>query len=119
MPKTARFSSIRYEARSMPTHLGIDLVNRSDKTAAAVVISWSKIRKLSPHGDSGLDEKVRTELIATIVSIIKRRGVPPHVHQAALTLVGWLARRKVCERPCQSGLIEARKQSMRVTSGRR
>ena len=99
--------------------LGIDLAHRSDKTAAAVLISASRTENVSPHGDSGLDEKVRTELIATIVSIIKRRGVPPHVHQAALTLVGWLARRKVCEQPCQRGLIEVRKQSMRVTSGRR
>lgn len=95
------------------------MAGRSDKTAAAVVISASSTPNVSPHGESGLDEKERTELIATIVSIIKRRGVPPHVHQAALTLVGWLARRKLCERPCQRGLIEARKQTIRVTSGRR
>ncbi len=99
--------------------LGIDLAVRSDKTAAAVVIGSSKTQDLSPHRESGLDEHERTELIATIVSIIKRRGVPPHVHQAALTLMGWLARRKLCERPCQSGLIEARKQAMRMTTGRR
>ena len=99
--------------------LGIDLDGESDKTPAAVSIGASKIRNVSPHGELGLDEKVRTELIATIVSIIERRGVPPHVHQAALTLVGWLARRKICEQPCQSGLIEARTQSMRANSGRR
>jgi hypothetical protein len=99
--------------------LGIDLVDRSDKTAAAVLIVASKNQKLSPHGESGLDEQERTELIATIVSIIKRRGVPPHVHQAALTLMGWLARRKMCEQPCQTGVVEARKESLRMTPGRR
>ncbi|MCU0694180.1 MAG: hypothetical protein MUF54_22535 [Polyangiaceae bacterium] len=63
-------------------------------------------------------EKQRTALIAAIVSVIRTDGVPGDVHQAALTLVGWLARRRICERPCQSGLVEARKQLVRVTSRR-
>lgn len=103
----------------MPKHLGIDLNARSDKTSAAVVISSSNTQDLALHGESGLDERERTQLIATIVSIIGRREVPPHVYQAGLTLMGWLARRKPCESPCQRGLREARKQVMRVNNGQR
>ncbi|HNS97763.1 MAG TPA: hypothetical protein PLJ27_24990 [Polyangiaceae bacterium] len=98
--------------------LGIDLVDRSDKTPAAV-LNGSKNQDLPPHGEPGLDEQERTELISTIVTVIRRRGVPPHVHQAALTLMGWLARRKICEHPCQTGVAEAHQQSLRMTSSRR
>ena len=57
-----------------------------------------------------LDEKQRTEVISTIVSIIRVKGVPPNVYQAALTIMGWLARRKPSESPCQIGVVEAQRQ---------
>lgn len=60
--------------------------------------------------EARLDEHQRKQLIGVISSVIRCCDVPPHVHQAALTVIGWLAQRKTWEKPCQRGLVEARQQ---------
>jgi len=97
---------------------GVDLSTRSDKTAAVVFSNALRPEDESVHGEVGLAEQERTALIAAIVSVVRADGVPVEVHQAALTLVGWLARRCRKEKPCQRGLVEARKQLVRVTTRR-
>ncbi|MCL2822639.1 MAG: hypothetical protein FWD57_01485 [Polyangiaceae bacterium] len=58
-----------------------------------------------------MDENKRTALIADVVYAISVHDTPPQVHQAALTLVGWLARRRPSEYPCRTGVAEAIRQS--------
>lgn len=66
--------------------------------------------------EASLDVQQRTQLIGIIASLLRRQGVPEEVHQAALTLMGWLAQRKLCEKPCQRGLVEARRQCLELHS---
>jgi len=40
-----------------------------------------------------LGERDRTQLIGEIASVLNQPTVPPEARQAALTLIGWLARR--------------------------
>lgn len=69
--------------------------------------------------EAGVAERERKELIADIVAFVRAESIPAEVRQAALTLVGWLARRRPEERACTRGLYEARKQSMSVAGGSR
>jgi len=94
------------------TILGIDSQNRSDKPPPAVLIRASNNHGHSPREQVGLDEQERTQLITTIVSLIQFDEIPPNVYQAALTLVGWLARRQLSEHPCNAGVAEAMTQSI-------
>ncbi len=64
-------------------------------------------------------ERERKELIAAIVAAVRCDTIPSEVRQAALTLIGWLARRRPEETACTRGLYEARKQSMSVAGGTR
>ena len=84
-----------------------------DKPPAAVLIETLNHHHHHPSCvELGLDERGRTELMAMIVSVIRFEHLPPNVKQSALDLVGWLARRQVSERPCETGVVEARRQSM-------
>jgi hypothetical protein len=64
-------------------------------------------------------ESARKDLIAAIAAIVRREELSDEVRDAALTLIGWLARRHGDERACTCGLYEARKQAMAVHGGRR
>ena len=63
-----------------------------------------------------MSEAQRKHLISVIVPMVRGPRVPPEVKDAAMVLVGWLARRRDTEAPCQRGVKEARKQSMRLAS---
>jgi hypothetical protein len=99
--------------------LGIDSDSKSDKPPSAVLSNAPINHQHSLHGELGLDEQERTDLITEIVSIIRFSDVPPHVVQAALTFTGWLARRQSTEHPCQTGVSEAKRQSILPTTDRR
>jgi hypothetical protein len=66
-----------------------------------------------------LPESARKDLIAAIVEIVHSEQLSDDVRNAALTLIGWLARRHGHERACVRGLYEARKQAMAVHRGPR
>ena len=66
-----------------------------------------------------LPESVRKDLIAAIAEIVRNRELSDDVRDAALTLIGWLARRHGNECPCTRGVYEARKQVMAGHGGRR
>jgi hypothetical protein len=63
-------------------------------------------------------ESVRKDLIAWIVGMVRNEEMTDEVRSAALTLIGWLARRHGEECACTRGLYEARKQAMSVHGGR-
>lgn len=64
-------------------------------------------------------ESVRKDLIAWIAGLVRSEEMSDEVRSAALTLIGWLARRHGSECPCKRGLYEARKQAMAVHGGQR
>lgn len=43
--------------------------------------------------DQSLTEETRTRLIGEIATVLRAGTAPPEAHAAALTLIGWLARR--------------------------
>lgn len=87
---------------------------------AAAVLSYALRTDHEPcSGEANVAEEQRTALIAAIVSVVRHEQVPVDVQRAALTLVGWLARRHLVERPCTRGVVEARKQNMSLGGGRR
>ena len=61
-----------------------------------------------------LSEDERTSLMSRIVEAVRREDVPCDVQNAALTLVGWLARRYDHECPCTCGVVEALKQTIGI-----
>jgi hypothetical protein len=65
-------------------------------------------------GEARLAESDRKNLIAAIVALVRNDNVSIEVRDAALILIGWLARRRIGERPCNRGVYEARKQIMTV-----
>jgi hypothetical protein len=69
--------------------------------------------------EAQVPESARKDLIATIVEIVRSEELHPDVRDAALTLIGWLARRQGEECACTRGLYEARKQFMAVHRGQR
>jgi len=64
-------------------------------------------------------ESVRKDLIAWIAGLVQSEEMSEEVRSAALTLIGWLARRHGSECACTRGLYEARKQAMAVHGGQR
>ena len=66
-----------------------------------------------------MSEAQRKHLISVIVPMARGKGVPQEVREAAMVIVGWLARRLDAERPCKRGLEEARKQVVRIASARK
>lgn len=66
-----------------------------------------------------LPESVRKDLIGWIAGLVRSEQMSDEVRGAALTLIGWLARRHESECACTRGLYEARKQVMAVHGGRR
>ena len=67
--------------------------------------------------DTVMSEAQRKHLISIIVPLMG--GMPREVKEAAMVLVGWLARRREQEKPCQRGVQEARKQVMRLAADKR
>ncbi len=98
--------------------IGLDLEPGWDNTAAAVRSGALRTQANAGCPPTILSEEERTSLITRIVGVLRGQDVPCEVRAAALTLVGWLARRHAAEQPCTSGLVEARKQSMKIAQGR-
>ena len=67
---------------------------------------------------AGIAELERKALIAALVQALGSGEAPHDVHVAALTVIGWLARREHSEHACTRGVAEAHRQSMRVKSSR-
>ena len=98
--------------------IGLDLEPGWDKTPPVVRSGALRTQANAGCPPTILSEDERTCLISRIVGAIRGEDVPCEVRNAALTLVGWLARRYGAEKPCTSGLHEARKQAIKVAQGR-
>jgi hypothetical protein len=59
------------------------------------------------------DESTRTRLINDIMRLMQEPALPERTRAAALTLIGWLARRMPGEVPHALGVDEARRESER------
>lgn len=64
------------------------------------------------------DEIERARLIGDITRILGDADMPESTRTAGLTLIGWLARRKVSERPHALGVTEARESERRLRAAR-
>lgn len=73
-------------------------------------------------GESGgctvADEIERTRLITDITRLIREVTVPEGARLAGLTLIGWLARRRMDEVPHAIGIQEARESERRIKAAR-
>lgn len=98
--------------------IGLDLRPGWGKTPAVVRSGALRTQANAGCPPTILSEDERTSLISRIVDAIRGQEVPCDVRSAALTLVGWLARRHGGEQPCTSGVVEARKQSIKVAQRR-
>jgi hypothetical protein len=63
------------------------------------------------------DESERARLIADIARLIREPTVPEGARRAALTLIGWLARRRPDELPHAAGVEEARNSKRHAIAG--
>ncbi len=99
--------------------LGIDTgLRRAKKTID--VLSSTSCKSMQPCCEwAGMAEEERTTLMAAIISAVRYEGTPDDVRAAALTVVGWLARRKDSERACTTGVPEARRQLISFNGGQR
>jgi hypothetical protein len=64
------------------------------------------------------DETMRTRLIGDIVLLLRDTATPETARVAGLTLVGWLARRRIEETPHAAGVNEARESERRLRASR-
>jgi hypothetical protein len=64
------------------------------------------------------DEIERTRLITDITRLIQEATVPEGARLAGLTLIGWLARRRMEEVPHAIGIEEARESERRIQATR-
>jgi hypothetical protein len=64
------------------------------------------------------DDSERTRLITDITRLIRGSAVPEGARLAGLTLIGWLARRRVDEAPHAIGIEEARQSERRIRAAR-
>jgi hypothetical protein len=65
-----------------------------------------------------VEETERTRLIADIARLIRSSPMPESTRVAGLTLIGWLARRRLDEAPHAIGIDEARESERRIRAAR-
>jgi hypothetical protein len=71
-----------------------------------------------PFEEYPLDELERTRLIREISKLLTDKEIPESTRLAGLTLVGWLARRRLAETPHALGIAEARESERRLRAAR-
>jgi hypothetical protein len=64
------------------------------------------------------DESERARLIAELAKLLREPALPESTRVAGLTLIGWLARRRLDESPHAIGIEEARQSERRLRTGR-
>lgn len=64
------------------------------------------------------NEAERARLIADLTRLIREPSMPESTRHAGLTLIGWLARRRVEEVPHAIGIEEARQSERRTRAAR-
>jgi hypothetical protein len=64
------------------------------------------------------DETERTRLIGAIMRLMREPSLPEATRHAGMTLVGWLARRRLEEAPHSIGIDEARESERRIRAAR-
>lgn len=76
------------------------------------------LRSAFARGRRVADEIERTRLITDITRLIRGTTVPEGARLAGLTLIGWLARRRMDEAPHAIGIEEARESERRIRAAR-
>jgi len=98
---------------------------RQTKTVVSVEMQVAELRVVFDRGDAvrrGLiaaDENERTRLISDITRLIREPCTPETTRTAALSLIGWLARRMPGEQAHALGVDEARESERRLKAGRK
>ena len=69
-------------------------------------------------GPEVTDESERTRLIGDIMRLMREPSMPEATRHASMTLVGWLARRRMEEAPHSIGIEEARESERRIRAAR-
>jgi hypothetical protein len=81
-------------------------------------VEHAMLRSAFARGRRVADEIERTRLITDISRLIRGSTVPEGARMAGLTLIGWLARRRVDEAPHAVGIEEARESERRMRASR-
>jgi hypothetical protein len=98
---------------------------RQTKTVVSVEMQVAELRVVFDRGDAvrrGLiaaDENERTRLISDITRLIREPCTSETTRTAALSLIGWLARRMPGEQAHALGVDEARESERRLKAGRK
>ena len=99
--------------------MGLTCRENMTRERAPMPIAASKTQLTACCREGRVPESARKDLIATIVQIVRTEELTEDVRDAALTLVGWLARRRQAENACTRGVYEARKQVIAIHGGQR
>jgi hypothetical protein len=100
----ARGSALRPEAQDAQDRTGLEC---------------DRVSGVEPIGGAAVtDESERTRLIHEIMRLMREPSMPEATRHAGMTLVGWLARRRVDEPPHSIGVDEARESERRVRAAR-
>lgn len=86
---------------------GIDETEVWNRETAPAAHSCAHVEDMPTSNETSPAEEMRTGLIAAIVSLIRSGVLPSETRDAALVLVGWLARRCDGEPACARGVREA------------
>ncbi len=90
----------------------------SEQPDSRTVERVSSIQPITGEAQPVADENDRTRMIADIMRILNEPCLPEATRHAGLTLVGWLARRRVDEQPHGLGIEEARESERRILAAR-
>ncbi len=90
----------------------------SEQPDSRTVERVSSIQPITGEAPQVADENDRTRMIADIMRILNEPCLPEATRHAGLTLVGWLARRRVDEQPHGLGIEEARESERRILAAR-
>jgi hypothetical protein len=78
-----------------------------------------RVSSIQPIGGAVVaDETERTRMITDIMRLLREDCLPEATRHAGLTLVGWLARRRLDEQPHGLGIEEARESERRILAAR-
>jgi hypothetical protein len=95
---------------------GRDSDGRSAPASTAGLVGLCATFAIPEAGCPGCDEPERKRLMADIMRVLNESPVPEAARIAGLTLIGWLARRRMDEAPHAVGIPEARESEQRLRS---
>ena len=97
------------------SHDGRESDDQSDDPVSAVgLVGMCATFAMPEAGCPKCDEPERRRLMADLMRLLSDSPIPEATRVAGLTLIGWLARRRVDEAPHAVGIPEARESEQRL-----